>query len=195
MTQEPPAGRSPFAGYAGLLLAFSAGVLCALLPLHYFDSRDAATADANSPHKSNPGLPKQIHSTVPASVSPPDVAPFASRMTYDLSPQPAEAVIVVRDADRVPVDAPDSSPAPRAQAPVSGSGREHSLSTERVADARPIGALAPDPAPRTAEMGSAMNSSQSREQAVRLGTPVATPFPRVFEGREVHLDPRPGDAR
>jgi len=197
MTQQPLPAPSSGTGYSRLLLAFSAGVLCALSPLYYFDSRDASPVDANSPHKSNPGIAKQIHSAGgAATVWSPDEAPFASRMTYDLSPQAAEEVIVARDADRIPVDTPDLSPPPRAQNPGPAPGREHSLPTERVADARPISALAPEPAQRTAEMASAVTSSQSREKAVRPGTPVAAPLPRVFEGREVHLDPRPGnDAR
>jgi septal ring-binding cell division protein DamX len=161
-----------------LLIGFIVGAVFALIPTYYFYmGREAALRGVNPVHD-------QVFTTssepAPTAVDPARAArgsekPFASRLTYELSQLPEEPLPTVAKA---PAAAGASSAAPP--------GRDPETSAARVANARPISALPPDPRDRTGAIEKETQMPEYRE-AARRETPAAAPHARVYAGREVEL--------
>ena len=186
-------GEHRLAGTTRVLLGFVIGVVFALLPMYYFFSYmgwetvlrgglpDAASALPVDGARVGGGPPASSGSK-----------PFASRMTYELSQLPQE---------RAPPPKPLPTPAPLAVAPapavrppaiaappVAAPAREPA--PERVANARPISAVPPDPRDRTREIEKEAQNAEYREPARPAKAALARPVGKVIEGREVELNPR-----
>lgn len=164
-------------GTGRLFTAFVIGALFALAAMYYFFmGREASLRERFAAADTAVASPEPLRDNPAAGA---DNVPFASRMTYELSRLPEEPLAVVA---RPP--APAASPAPR---PAAKAVPAEASVEARIADARPISTLPPDPRDRTAaierEAQSAEYSDAPRRDAGRV--------PRVFEGRDVG----PGAAR
>jgi len=170
---SPPAARG--SGISRLLLGFVAGAVFAIAPMYYFYmGREAAlrgaaglAGDAPVAAASPPAADFTRDPRTPA-------VAFASRLTYELRQLPEEPVpAVVRGA-----------PGPVAAAPAPAAESE----AARVANARPISAVAPQPRDRTQAMEREAQRAEYREAPrPQAQAPQAQPQPRVVEGREVLL--------
>jgi septal ring-binding cell division protein DamX len=194
-----PAGAHPwwsgehrFAGTGRVLLGFVIGAVFALVPTYYYYmGRERVLRD---------GLPDSA-SALPVTgertgAEPPRASgskPFASRMTYELSQLPQERVLP--PPKPLPAAAPVAvAPPPAARPPavavVPIPAPAPEPFPERVANARRISAVPPDPRDRTREIEKEAQNAEYREPA---RAPKAAPLPptaKVIEGREVELKPR-----
>jgi hypothetical protein len=185
--------RSIFAGGAKLLLAFALGVLAAVVPLYYLLVRDAAPDGANSSHSTQPAVAKQIQTAAEAPVSPGNIMPLASRMTYELTSVIPEPVSAPRDIQAKTLDArPTPSPTP-GTASAGGAAvelREQAAPVARVVNARRIAPVERQPTGKAVE-----TAPQSQHRDITVATSGAAPPGRVIEGREVRLRSRPVEDR
>jgi len=162
-----------------LLIGFIFGAVFALIPTYYFyTGREAALRGVNPAHdqvfttKSEPART----AVEPARTARGKEQTFASRLTYELSQLPEEPLPMVAKA----AAAGASSSAPP--------GRALETSAARVANARPISALPPDPRDRTGAIEKETQMPEYREAARTLA---AAPHARVYSGREVELKAPP----
>ncbi|HEX2830353.1 MAG TPA: SPOR domain-containing protein [Burkholderiales bacterium] len=176
-----------------LVLAFVMGTLFALLPMYYlYSTRGSSTAPAQLP--SVPAASISSDSLLRDTSS--DAVPvrFAARMTYELShapaePPPAPVRVTTKAEPIVPRAAPALAPPP--QAP-------RADAAPRVANAKPIIATPPDPRDTTREMEREARRPDYREPPRQVAqATVETPAapPRVFEGRDFVLPPKPVPTR
>lgn len=187
------AGQGP-SGATGLIVAFVIGAIFALVPTYYMGRE----AGLQSGAARDPAFDSPVE-TPRGSSGPPSrnaSKPFASRMTYELShlpqerfPPPPKALTIVAPAAPVAV-----APAPAARPPVIATPPlppAEELPAERVANARPISALPPDPRDRTREIEKEREKAEYREPAARpVKAAPPPPVGKVIEGREVELKPR-----
>jgi septal ring-binding cell division protein DamX len=184
---QPLAAGRKFSGIARVVLAFIMGTLFALLPIYYFyTGRDLRTTAASPAEPLNPApeTPRAAGATAPA-------ARFAGRMTYELSHTPAEPVPApVRMTAPAPAQTP---PAQIATARVTAASPAPAAETNRIQNARPISAAPPDPRDTTRAMEKEARGAGDREpQSGRLASPTVAPVqPRVVEGRDIVLPPKP----
>jgi septal ring-binding cell division protein DamX len=167
-----------------LLIGFIVGAVFALIPTYYFYSgREAALLGANPVHDQAFTTASELSRTAvePVRTARRSEKPFASRLTYELSQLPEEPLPTVAKA--APAAAAVASPAALP-------GRGSETSAARVANARPISALPPDPRDRTGAIEKETQKAEYRE-AARREAPAAAPHPRVYAGREVELKAPP----
>lgn len=162
-------------GTSRLLLGFVAGAAVAIAPMYYFYAgREAQLRGAPGFAGDGPVADTSTSPAEPPRNSRSTAVPFASRLTYELR--------------QLPEEPPAVRPAPAAVAAVTTPSADTEAS--RVANARPISAVAPQPRDRTQAMEREAQKPEYREaprqQAAGPQTQ-AQPQPRVVEGREVVL--------
>lgn len=180
-------GGHRLAGTTRLLVGFVVGALFALFPMYYFyTGRDAGTRGGTQDATS--ASPVEAYRTSAEAGASGASKPFASRMTYELSQVPEE---------RLP--APAKAPAPVAAAPTPAVRPADPPApplaalpepAERVANARPISAIPPDPRDRTREIEKEAQKPEYRDPGRTAKAPPSVPVGKVIEGREVELKPR-----
>jgi septal ring-binding cell division protein DamX len=168
----PAPAESRISGNVRLVLGFVAGALFALTPMYYYSKgREAALRDATAAQGETPVA-------VVEPLRPADEPPrggrnagkaFASRMTYELSRLPEEPVVVAVKAP--PVVTAALPPA-------------EDIESARIANARPISAVPPQPRDRTQAIEREGQNAEYREPPRQQAQ---SPQPRVIEGREVQL--------
>jgi septal ring-binding cell division protein DamX len=172
--QTPTAApaESRLSGNVRLVLGFVAGALFALTPMYYYSKgREAALRDATAAQGE---APVAVVAPLRPADEPPRGArsagkPFASRMTYELSQVPEEPIVVAV-----------KTPAGVTAAPPPAEDAE----SARIANARPISAVPPQPRDRTQAIEREGQKSEYREPPRQQAQAAQ---PRVIEGREVHL--------
>jgi hypothetical protein len=168
-------------GLARLLLGFIIGALFSAVPMYYFHGgRDALQPRADEAlamqPQPDPGSVEPVNTRFNAKAK-----PFASRLTYELSHAPAEPPVA-------PLKVAASAVAP---APARPAMAEASPQAERVANARPISAVPPEPRDRTGEIEKEAQKPEYREASRPPPKGAPAPASRVFEGRAVELKPPP----
>ena len=163
---------------AGVLLGFVAGMVLTFLAVRYVPVvRDAwlAGSEGADPTASF-GEWFRARSTASPEKS------VASRMSYELSRAPAEP-------RSVPPIAPETPP-PKAKTPtVETAASDQPVGGERIANARPISTVPPEPRDRTAAIQKEAQNPENRE------APRQPPPPgRTFEGRDIQLKSNPREA-
>lgn len=185
-------------GTARLLLGFVIGALFVLVPTYsFYMGREAALRGDGGAHDQPHAVATEPRrsSVEPASAGAAST-PFASRLTYELSrapeersaaapkPEPASAAAPTASVARAPA-VTTAPPAPAAAL------TERSPPVERVANARPISSVPPDPRDRTGEIEKEAQKAEYREALRQPSQPSLATAPRVFEGRTIELKPAP----
>lgn len=158
---------------ARLFAAFVIGAVFALAAMYYFFmGRQASLRERYAAPEPTVAAPAPLPDRLGGGA---DSAPFASRMTYELSRLPEEPLVVAAKGP-----APAAPPAPRpGEKGVPAEARVEA----RIADARPISRRPPDPRDRTAAI------EQEAKRAEYAGTPrrdaIAVRPPRISDGRDV----------
>lgn len=200
---NPPADVQPglapqrkLGGTARLLLGFIIGALFVLVPIYsFYMGRAAALRGDSGAHDQPLALAVGLSGGTVESVSAGGASkPFASRLTYELSRAPEERPAIAAKPVPVRAAAPTASGARGAKTPVPAPAAALSETpppAERVANAKPISSVPPEPRDRTAEIEKEAQNAEYREAPRQPSTPALAAAPRVFEGRAIELKPAP----
>jgi septal ring-binding cell division protein DamX len=191
-----PTPERKLGGTARLLLGFIIGALFVLVPTYsFYMGREAALRGDGGAHDQPLALAVEPRGVTVEPVSASGGSkPFASRLTYELSRAPEERPAIAAKPVPARAAAPTASVARAAKAPLPAPAAalsETSPSAERVANAKPISSVPPDPRDRTAEIEKEAQNVEYREAPRRPSTPALATAPRVFEGRAIELKPAP----
>lgn len=180
-------------GAARLFLGFVFGALFAMVPMYFYMGREAGSLGngaADEPLASQ-ARPTGIFVESVQARADAKAKPFASRLTYELSRAPAELPLVALKTAPAPAAAPRVAQAPPSTPPATPVVVEAPSQPERVANARPISTVPPEPRDRTGEIEKEAQKPEYREASRPQPKAAPASVPRVFEGRAVELKPHP----
>jgi septal ring-binding cell division protein DamX len=168
-----------------LALGFAAGALFAMVPAYYlYRAHDLALPGAAGESSAGPAQTSEGGKLGRPAREAELPKRFAPRLTYELSRPPASPAKSPAQAPSPEKTATASASAP---APPTRAKSAQDLPTSKVANARPIYPTPPDPRDTTREI------EKETRRAYRQPPPAPAVQPRIIEGRDLVLPPKPQD--